>query len=135
MKAVEHESEPVVCIVDDDESIRKALRRLVASLGMRTETYASPEELLGRVPGGRVACLLLDIRLPGMDGFELRQRTLEEGLDAPVIFITAHPDERTRARAAEAEAVGFLEKPFDDRALLDALEIALREARDVSGDR
>jgi len=117
--------DPVVCIVDDDGSVRKALSRLIESLGWRSETFASPEEFLGRTVDDEIACLLLDIQLPGMDGFELRDRTVAAGLDSPVIFITAHPDARTRERAAAAEAVAYLEKPFDDQALLDALEIAL----------
>lgn len=125
-------SDPVVCIVDDDESVRKALSRLIESLGMRVEAFASPEDFLGRAVDEQIACLLLDIQLPGMDGFELRDRTVEAGLDSPVIFITAHPDDRTRARAAKADAVAYLEKPFDDQALLDALEAALE--RIVGGE-
>jgi FixJ family two-component response regulator len=92
---------------------------------MRPEVFASPEEFLRRAAGRPVACLLLDVHLPGMDGFELRDRTEEAGLDSPVIFITAHPDDRTRARAEAAGAVALLEKPFHDQALLDALDIAL----------
>jgi FixJ family two-component response regulator len=92
---------------------------------MRPEVFASPEEFLRRAADRPVACLLLDVHLPGMDGFELRDRTEEAGLDSPVIFITAHPDDRTRARAASAGAVALLEKPFHDQALLDALDVAL----------
>lgn len=117
--------EPVVYVVDDDDAVRKALSRLIGSLGMRAEVFASPAEFLDRAANDRVACLLLDIHLPGMDGFELRVRSLEAGLDSPVIFITAHPDDRSRQRAAAADAVAYLEKPFDDQALLDALENAL----------
>jgi len=117
--------DPVVCIVDDDESVRKALSRLVESMGMRAEAFASPADFLERAIEEQIACLLLDIQLPGMDGFELRDRTVEAGLDSPVIFITAHPDDRTRARAKKAEAVAYLEKPFSDEALLNAIETAL----------
>ena len=128
MEPEETRSRPVVFVVDDDESVRKALSRLIGSLGMRVESFASPEEFLNRAVDEHVACLLLDIQLPGMDGFELRERTLTTGLESPVIFITAHPDDRTRARAAEADAVAYLEKPFDDQTLLDALEVALDRA-------
>ena len=117
--------DPVVCIVDDDESVRKALSRLVESMGMRAESFASPADFLDRAVEEQIACLLLDIQLPGMDGFELRDRTVEAGLDSPVIFITAHPDDRTRTRAKKAEAVAYLEKPFTDEALLDAIETAI----------
>lgn len=117
--------DPVVCIVDDDESVRKALSRLIESMGMKVEAFASPADFLDRAVEEQIACLLLDIQLPGMDGFELRDRTVEAGLDSPVIFITAHPDDRTRARAKKAEAVAYLEKPFTDAALLDAIETAL----------
>lgn len=119
---------PIVCVVDDDGLVRKALSRLIGSLGIRTELFASPEEFLERVIDERVACLLLDVHLPGMDGFELRDRSVESGLDSPVIFITAHPDNRSRARAAAADAVAYLEKPFDDQELIDALAIALERA-------
>jgi len=121
--------EPVVCIVDDDESVRRALTRLVASLGMEVESFASPLEFLERALDRRVACLLLDVHLPGMDGFELHHRSVEAGLDPPVIFITGHPDRRARERARAADAVAYLEKPFDDQALLDALERACRRIR------
>ena len=111
--------------MDDDDSVRRALSRLVGSLGMRAEVFATPEEFLGRAGAERITCLLLDVHLPGMDGFELRDRSLEAGLDPPVIFITGHANDRARARAAAADAVAFLEKPFDDQALLDALTVAL----------
>jgi len=125
--------DPVVCIVDDDESVRKALSRLVESMGMRAEAFASPADFLDRAVEEQIACLLLDIQLPGMDGFELRDRTVEAGLDSPVIFITAHPDDRTRTRAKKAEAVAYLEKPFTDEALLDAIETALDRLIDGRG--
>ena len=125
--------DPVVCIVDDDESVRKALSRLIESLGMRAEAFASPEDFLSRAVEEQIACLLFDIQLPGMDGFELHDRTVEAGLDSPVIFITAHPDDRTRARARRADAVAYLEKPFNDQTLLDAIETALDRIADDEG--
>ena len=125
--------DPVVCIVDDDESVRKALSRLVESMGMKAEAFASPADFLNRAVEEQIACLLLDIQLPGMDGFELRDRTVEAGVDSPVIFITAHPDDRTRTRAKKAEAVAYLEKPFTDEALLDAIETALDRLIDGRG--
>ena len=122
--------EPLVCIVDDDESVRRALSRLLGSVGLRTEAFASPDEFLARALDERIACLLLDVQLPGMDGFELRERVAQAGVEAPVIFITSHGDAKTRARAAETDAVAFLEKPFNERVLLDALETALERIAD-----
>lgn len=127
---------PIVCIVDDEESVRRALSRLIESLGLRAELYASPDEFLERLPSAPVLCLLLDVHLPGMDGFELRERAMEVGIDSPVIFITAHADRRTRIRVAHSDAAAFLEKPFDDRSLVEALEtarLAPRRSPPVSG--
>jgi two-component system response regulator FixJ len=130
---VNSEQSPVVHIVDDDESVRRALGRLVESLNMRAETFASAQEFLSHDFDAEAACLLLDIQLPGMDGFELHKVLTAIGYDAPVIFITAHPDDESRTKAAEADAVAFLEKPFEDRLLLNALESAFDLA--LSGDR
>lgn len=118
-------SDTVVYIVDDDESVRRALRRLVESLGMRAETFSSPAEYLGSDVDLQSSCLLLDVQLPGMDGFELHRRIVDAGSAPPVIFITGRPDAETRTKAAKADAVAYLEKPFDDRRLLAALQGAL----------
>jgi FixJ family two-component response regulator len=116
---------PVIYIVDDDDSVRKALRRLIESMGMRAEAFATPQELLGSDLEHEPGCLLLDVQLPGMNGFELHRRMVEAGYSPPVIFITAHPDAGSRDRARRADAVAYLEKPFDDSSLLGALETAL----------
>jgi FixJ family two-component response regulator len=116
---------PIVYIVDDDSSVRKALRRLIESMGMRAEVFATPQELLDRGPDARPGCMLFDVQLPGMNGFELHERVVRSGYAAPVIFITAHPDPGSRDRARQADAVAYLEKPFDDASLLDALDRAL----------
>jgi len=125
MDSVPPKTDVVIRIVDDDDSVRRALTRLVESMGMRAETYASPAELLDREPDEKAGCLLLDIQLPGMDGFELHRRIVEDGHQTPVIFITAQPHEAARDRARQANAVAFLEKPFDDETLLAALRSAL----------
>jgi FixJ family two-component response regulator len=125
-------AEAGICIVDDDPAIRRALSRLVESVGLRAESFASPADFLSSGPAGEIDCLILDVQLPGMNGFELHDRILEAGMGAPVIFITAHPDENSRARARRADVVAFLEKPFDDRALFDALESALDQV--IGGD-
>ena len=132
MRSEPFPTDVVIRIVDDDDSVRRALTRLVESMGMRAESFASPEQLLTRGPDERVGCLLLDVQLPGMDGFELHRRIVAEGQATPVIFITAHPHEAARSRARQAEAVAFLEKPFDDEALLSALRSALARSSKAS---
>jgi FixJ family two-component response regulator len=119
------ETEPVICIVDDDESVRRALTRLVISSGMRAESFGSPADLLDKGLSDDVGCFLLDIQLPGMDGFELHERIVARGSSRPVIFLTAHPDEKKRERARAAGATAYLEKPFDEEALLEAIRLAL----------
>ena len=115
----------IVYVVDDDDAVRRALTRLIRSSGMRVEAYASPQELLDQERRDPVHCLLLDVQLPGMSGFELNERLVAAGRGAPVVFITAHADGRTRERAAVAGAEAFLEKPCDDDDLLSALRGAL----------
>ena len=111
--------------MDDDPSVRRALIRLVESMSLRARAYASPEELLHSTPLQSVGCLLLDVQLPGMDGFELNRRMIDSGRGAPVIFITGHPSAQSRSAAAKANAAAYLEKPFDDQLrLFDAIELA-----------
>lgn len=117
-------TQPVVCIVDDDVAIGRALSRLVESLGLRARVYTSPRGLLDEDRDGDADFLLLDVQLPGMSGFDLHDRLVASGRGAPVVFITANLDERTRARAARVDAA-CLEKPFDDQDLLTAIERVL----------
>ncbi len=107
---------PIIAIVDDDESVRRSLHRLVQSAGYAVETFASAVEFLGWLPRGQAACLVLDIQMNEMSGFELQQR-----LAVPVIFITSHDDASTRARIENSGAVGHLWKPFDGDAVLAAI--------------
>jgi FixJ family two-component response regulator len=111
-----------VCIIDDDESVRRALRRLIRSVGLDVETFATAEEFLQSpaVPAPR--CLVLDVHLPGMSGLELQERLKAEGRDIPIIFITAYAEDRVRELAMRAGAIAFLRKPFNEHLLLDALE-------------
>ena len=114
---------PVIAIVDDDRSVRRALQRLVQSAGYTVETFASGREFLNWLPENRAACLVLDVHMDEMSGFDLQER-----LAVPVIFITAHDDARTRGRIEKSGAAGHLKKPFDEGAVLDAIEraVALR---------
>ena len=117
---------PVISIVDDDEAVRLALRSLVRSLGYVSNVFASAEEFLGSSQLNETSCLISDIQMPGMNGIELQNRLRILDYSTPVIFVTAFPDERNRALALEAGAIGFLEKPFEGRAIIKLIETALR---------
>ena len=114
-------SSPMISIVDDDLSVRRALRRLVSSAGYLVETFASAPEFLRSAPSARIACLVLDIYLEGMTGFELQEELVANQVAIPVIFMTAHDDAATRDRIRRSGAAGYLGKPFDGQALLDAI--------------
>jgi FixJ family two-component response regulator len=119
--------EPIVFAVDDDPSMREALSRLFRSVGMRAQIFSSAEEFLGFDRPDLPACLVLDVRLPGLSGLEL-QRELA-GVGMPVIFITGHGDIPMSVQAMKAGAFEFLTKPFRDQVLLDAIRQA------IQGDR
>ena len=112
---------PMISIVDDDRSVRRALRRLIGSAGYLVETFASAPEFLRSAPSARTACLVLDIYLEGMNGFELQQQLVADQVAIPIIFMTAHDDAATRERIRRSGAAGYLGKPFDGQALLDAI--------------
>jgi FixJ family two-component response regulator len=114
-----------VAVVDDDQSVRKALRRLLRSFELNVETFATAEEFLARAQGESPACLILDVRLPGMSGLELQQRLGSAGQRIPIVFITGHEDQQARLEALAAGAVDFLLKPFDEQVLLNAVSQAL----------
>ena len=115
-----------ISIVDDDESVREALKSLLKSAGFNAEAFASAEEFLnsGHLPG--TDCLILDVRMPGMSGVELQDFLTASDEGVPIVFISAHADEEARARALESGAIDFLQKPFSDEALLSAIDAAIR---------
>jgi len=115
----------LVAIVDDDESVRGALEGLMKVVGLSARAFASAEEFLDSQVHERTACLIADIRMPGMSGLELQAKLNAENVKIPTIFITAHGDEKMRLQALRAGAVEFLAKPFDDQALLDSVRAAL----------
>ena len=119
---------PLISIVDDDLSVRRALRRLLQSAGYSVETFASAGEFLGSSPVGRTACLVLDIRLEGMTGFDLHERLAADRAAIPTIFITAHDDASTRERVQRAGVAAYLPKPFDQSALLAAIQKVVKPA-------
>jgi FixJ family two-component response regulator len=111
---------PIIAIVDDDASVRRALQRLVESAGYTAEAFASARAFLEWLPRGQAACLVLDVHMDGMSGFDLQQR-----LAVPVIFITAHDDAVTLDRIRRAKAAGHLQKPIDEETVLSAIKRAL----------
>jgi FixJ family two-component response regulator len=116
-----------VCIIDDDESVRTATMCFVRSLGYLAHAFASAEEFLQSPYVGETVCLIVDVQMPRMSGLELQSRLRTEGVRIPIIFITAYPEERTKARALDAGAICFLDKPFDSKTLIDCLDIALSQ--------
>ena len=114
-----------VCIVDDDASLRRSLRNLLTSVGLRVMTFESAEAFLESADRAMVGCLVLDVRMGGMSGIDLLRRLTATGSRTPVIIVTAHADDETRRRALEAGAAAFLEKPVRTAALLDAVRSAL----------
>src|SRR3982075_2464920 len=119
------EAAPVVFVVDDDPSVRRAIKRLVESVGLRVELFGSAQEFLRSERPDLPNCLVLDIRLPGMSGLDFQRDLAEAGIHIPIIFITAHGDIPMTVRAMKSGAVEFLTKPFRDDDLLDAIHQAL----------
>jgi FixJ family two-component response regulator len=115
----------LVAIVDDDSSMRNALQGLLKAGGLSSQAFASAEEFLKSGRQHQTACLITDIRMPGISGLELQARLNADHCRIPTIFITAHGDEQMRMRALRAGAVEFLAKPFDDEALLETIRAAL----------
>jgi len=114
-----------VALVDDDDLVRTAIQGLLKSVGLPARAYASGEEFLDSGQQHQTACLIADIRMPGMSGLDLQARLNAERCQIPTIFITAHGDEAMRLQAMRAGAVEFLPKPFDDELLLESVRAAL----------
>ena len=122
-------SKPLIAIVDDDESVCRAMKRLVRSLGMQANTFASGREfinLIETMPSFQPDCVVLDVQMPGMNGLEVQERLASSGNRLPVIFITAHDEAGVRDRALAAGAVAFLRKPFNDESFVTTLHLALK---------
>jgi FixJ family two-component response regulator len=115
----------LVAIVDDDDSMRGALHGLLKAVGLPSITFASAEEFLKSGQQHETACLIADIRMPGMSGLELQAQLNADRCRIPTIFITAHGDSKMRLQALREGAVEFLSKPFDDEALLESVRAAL----------
>src|SRR6266436_10194975 len=125
MKGKKMPEDIIVSIVDDDASVRRSTRRLLRSSGLRAETFASAEEFLDSKSAGETGCLILDLRMPGMNGLELQRRLTQNGDPVPIIFLSAHASEEDERSVLRAGAVQFLRKPINKEALLGAIRNAL----------
>ena len=123
------EENPTVYVVDDDPSVRKALERLLRSAGYYAETFASASECLDFNHPDAPGCLVLDIKMPKLSGLELQDRLAEKGISFPIIFITGHGTVPASVRAFKAGAMDFLQKPFGDKELLDAVSRGIEKHR------
>lgn len=119
------ETAKLIAIVDDDNSMRSAVQDLLQAVDLPAEAFASAEEFLKSGKQHETACLIADIRMPGMSGLELQATLRAQRCNVPIIFITAHGDERMRMQARRAGAVEFLSKPFDKEVLIDSVRAAL----------
>jgi two-component system, LuxR family, response regulator FixJ len=119
--------EATVFVVDDDASVRTAVKRLLQSIGLQVKTFDSAQAFLAHSPHDKPACLVLDVRMAGMSGIELQEQLTKAGLRMPIIFITGHGNIPMSVKAVKSGAVDFIEKPFDDQKLIDAINIALKE--------
>ena len=128
MKGKKMPEDLIVSIVDDDISVRRSTRRLLRSSGFRAEAFASAEEFLDSESAGATACLILDLRMPGMNGLELQRRLTQNGNRVPIIFLSAHASEQDERSALRAGAVQFLRKPISKEALLSAIRDALKRS-------
>jgi FixJ family two-component response regulator len=116
---------PIISIIDDDDSMRCAMKSLVTSLGLRVHTFRSAEEFLQSPRVNDTSCLITDVQMPGLSGVELQNLLLAQARHLPIILVTAFPEERMRNRAIEAGALGFLSKPFESQMLIKLIEKAI----------
>ena len=123
------DEQPAVFIVDDDISIREALKNLMRSVGLKVETFGTAQEFLSGRRADAPGCLVLDVRLPGLSGLDLQPQLIAANIQIPIIFITGHGDIQMSVRAMKAGAVEFLTKPFRDQDLLDAVQQAIERDR------
>ena len=123
------EAQAMVFVIDDDEAMREALQSLIRSVGLRVQTFASAREFLTSQRRDAPACLVLDVRLPGLSGLDLQRELVEAEIHLPIIFITGHGDIPMTVQAMKAGAVEFLTKPFRDQDLLDAIQQAIDRDR------
>jgi FixJ family two-component response regulator len=116
----------LIAVVDDDEWVRKSMERLIKSAGFRTQAFASAEDFVASGKPDDVACVILDLRLPGMSGLDLQARLAADHNPVPIVFVSAHDEQSSRSAALASGAIAFLAKPVNDKSLLDAIYQALK---------
>jgi FixJ family two-component response regulator len=119
---------PVIAIVDDDDALRNSLDDLIRSIGFLTLGFPSAEAFFSSSQARDAACLILDVRMPGMSGLDLQHQIVAAKWQIPIIFVTSHADDVARTKALDAGAVAFLYKPFHEEELLNAIDVALRQS-------
>ena len=125
--------EPLIAIVDDDKAVRDALQRMLQSHGFATAAFASAEQFLGRAKTDGTACLILDVRMPGMTGLALHDHLISTGCRIPTILITASPTSGERRRAIASGVASYLAKPLSEQVLLDTIREVLEDGRQADG--
>jgi RNA polymerase sigma factor (sigma-70 family) len=128
-------SSPIVYVLDDDAAIRQALERLVRSVGLDVRTFPSASEFLAAARADRPSCLVVDVRMPGLSGLDLQESLSASGWSSPIIFITGYGTVPLSVRAMRNGAVDFLQKPFEDQAILDSIRAAIERELDAWGAR
>ncbi len=122
--------EPTVYVVDDDPAVRQSFKWLVGSIGLRVQTFDSAQSFMRDYDPAEAGCLVVDVRMPGMSGIELQEKLANEGITIPIIVVTAYGDVPTAVRAMKRGAVDFIEKPYNDQAMLDRIQLCIeRDAR------
>jgi FixJ family two-component response regulator len=129
MKAPESGEQPIVFVIDDDDSLRDTLKRLFDTVGLRAETFASTADFLKRKLPAVPTCLVLDVRLPGISGLDFQAELARTGIAIPIVFMTGYGDIPMTVKAMKAGALEFLPKPFRDQDMLDAVQLALQRDR------
>ena len=124
----------LIAVVDDEPSIRKALRRLLSASGHQVKTFASGQEFLEELAPWRPDCLVLDLHMPGLSGLEVQRELARVGDPLPIVIVTAFDEPESRAQCLAAGATAYLLKPFDDQALLDAIAIAIKKSSSQNAD-
>ena len=122
------ENSPLVCVIDDESSVRDSLTNLLRSAGLKVQSFASARDFLNDWPRETPGCLVLDVQMPGLSGLDLQRQMVAADWRIPIIFITSHADDGARARALEAGAVDFLYKPFREEELVNAIDAALKHS-------
>ncbi len=122
-----NDTNPIVYVIDDDTSVLKSLKRLIMSIGLKVETFNSAQDFLKKGDIENLSCLVLDVRMPGLSGLDLQEEMAARNLNIPIIFMTGYGTVPMSVRAMKAGAIDFLQKPFNDQELLDAIQKAVKE--------